>query len=169
MDKSALQGLLRPKSVAVVGASTTPGKIGFTVMDNLKKCGYAGKIFPINPTATEILGFKAYASVLDVEEPIDAAVITVPAKLVPAVTEECGKKGIKGLIIITSGFSEVGNRALEDQVVATAKQYGTRILGPNIVGTMSNSDQLNASFAPFSRSVVARSPEAPAMIAMGST
>lgn len=149
MDKSALQGLLRPKSVAVVGASTTPGKIGFTVMDNLKKCGYAGKIFPINPTATEILGFKAYASVLDVEEPIDAAVITVPAKLVPAVTEECGKKGIKGLIIITSGFSEVGNRALEDQVVATAKQYGTRILGPNIVGTMSNSDQLNASFAPF--------------------
>jgi len=149
MDKSALQGLLRPKSVAVVGASATPGKIGFTVMDNLKKCGYAGKIYPINPSAPEILGFKAYASVLDIDEPIDAAVITVPAKLVPAVTEECGKKGIKGLIIITSGFSEVGNRALEDQVVTTAKQYGTRILGPNIVGTMSNSDQLNASFAPF--------------------
>jgi len=149
MDQTALRALLRPKTIAVIGASATPGKIGFTVMDNLIKSGYEGTIYPINTSATEILGLKAYPSVLNVEGPIDAAVITVPAKFVPGVTEECGKKGIKGLIIIASGFSEVGNRELEDQVVAIARQYGVRILGPNIVGTMSNSDKLNASFAPF--------------------
>ncbi len=149
MDQTALRALLRPKTIAVIGASATPGKIGFTVMDNLIKSGYEGTIYPINTSAAEILGLKAYPSVLNVEGPIDAAVITVPAKFVPGVTEECGKKGIKGLIIIASGFSEVGNRELEDQVVGIAKQYGVRILGPNIVGTMSNSDKLNASFAPF--------------------
>jgi len=149
MDQTALRALLRPKTIAVIGASATPGKIGFTVMDNLIKSGYEGTIYPINTSATEILGLKAYPSVLNVEGPIDAAVITVPAKFVPGVTEECGKKGIKGLIIIASGFSEVGNRELEDQVVAIARQYGVRILGQNIVGTMSNSDKLNASFAPF--------------------
>jgi len=149
MDQTALRALLRPKTIAVIGASATPGKIGFTVMDNLIKSGYEGTIYPINTSATEILGLKAYPSVLNVEGPIDAAVITVPAKFVPGVTEECGKKGMKGLIIIASGFSEVGNRELEDQVVAIARQYGVRILGPNIVGTMSNSDKLNASFAPF--------------------
>lgn len=149
MDHTALNGLLRPKTIAVVGASATPGKIGFTVMDNLIKSGYEGTIYPINPSAPEILGLKAYPSVLDIEGPVDAAVITIPAKFVPNVAEECGKKGVKGLIIIASGFSEVGNRELEDQVVAIAKQYGVRILGPNIVGTLSNSDKLNASFAPF--------------------
>ncbi len=80
---------------------------------------------------------------------IDAAVITVPAKFVAQVTEECGKKGVKGLIIITSGFSEVGRKDLEDEVVEIAQSYGMRVLGPNIVGTLSNSDKMNASFAPF--------------------
>ncbi|MEM5775949.1 MAG: CoA-binding protein, partial [Anaerolineaceae bacterium] len=106
-------------------------------------------IYPINPSGGEILGMKTYASVLDVPEAIDAAAITVPAKFVPQVVEDCGKKGVKGLIIITSGFSEVGNHALEDQIVETAKRYGTRILGPNIVGVLSNGDHMNASFAPF--------------------
>lgn len=149
MDRTALNGLLRPKSIAVVGASATPGKIGFTVIDNLIKSGYEGAIYPINPTAPEILGLKAYPNVQNVEGEIDAAVITVPAKFCLQVVEDCGKKGVKGVIIITSGFSEVGNRELEDQIVAVAKQYGVRILGPNIVGTLSNSDKMNASFAPF--------------------
>jgi acetate---CoA ligase (ADP-forming) len=146
---SALDGLMRPKSIAVVGASATPGKIGYTVIKNLLESKYEGKIFPINPSATEILGMKCYASVLDVPDPIDAAVITIPAKFVGQATEECGKKGVKGLITITSGFSEVGRKDLETQMLDTAKQYGMRVLGPNIVGTLSNSDKLNASFAPF--------------------
>jgi acetyltransferase len=140
---------MQPKSVAVVGASVTPGKIGYTVLDNLIKEGFKGKIYPINPTATEILGLKVYATVADVPGEIDAAIITVPAKFVPEVTEECGKKGIKNLIIITSGFSEVGDHATEDQIVKTAHQYGSRILGPNIVGVLSNSEKFNGSFAPF--------------------
>lgn len=149
MEKEVLNKLLKPKSIAVIGASGTPGKIGYTVLDNLLKDGYKGKIYPINPQAEDILGLKCFASVLDVPGDIDAALITVPAKFCVQVTEECGKKGIKGLMIITSGFSEVGRRDLEDELVSTAHRYGMRILGPNIVGTLSNSDKLNASFAPF--------------------
>lgn len=149
MKHTAIDGMLRPKTIAVVGASATPGKIGYTVLANLLESKFEGKIFPINPTAQEILGLKVYAEIADVPEQIDAAIITVPAKFVPEVTEECGKKGVKGLIIITSGFSEVGRRDLEDEIVRIAKKYGTRILGPNIVGVLSNSDKLNGSFAPF--------------------
>ncbi len=149
MKDRLIEGMLRPGSVAVVGASATPGKIGYTVLDNIIKGGYQGKIYPINPGAQEILGLKTYPTVNDVKESIDAAIITIPAKFVPDVAVECGKKGIKGLIIITSGFSEVGNRPLEDEIVKIAKQYNMRVLGPNIVGILSNSDKLNGSFAPF--------------------
>ncbi len=149
MDREVLNKLLKPKSIAVVGASATPGKIGYTVLDNLIKEGYKGNIYPINPSCEDILGLKTYGSVLDIPGECDAALITVPAKYCIQVTEECGKKGIKGLIVITSGFSEVGRRDLEDEMVAIAHRYGMRILGPNIVGTLSNSDKLNASFAPF--------------------
>ena len=140
---------MRPKTIAIVGASATPGKIGYTVLANLLESKYEGKIYPINPTADEILGVKVYPSVADVPDSIDAAVIVVPAKMVIQMAEECGKKGVKGLIVITSGFSEVGRRDLEDELVATSLSYGMRVLGPNIVGTLSNSDKMNASFAPF--------------------
>jgi len=149
VDNVLLNALLRPETIAVVGASSVPGKIGYTVLDNLIKCGYQGKIYPINPTATEILGLKVFPNIIEVPGKIDAAVITVPARLVPQVVEECGKKKVKGLIIITSGFAESGRRDLEEQIVETAHHYGMCILGPNIVGTLSNSDKLNASFAPF--------------------
>ena len=148
MDE-VLTGLLRPKSIAVVGASATPGKIGHTVIKNLVESGYEGGIYPINPTADEILGLKVYQSVLDVPGDIEAAAITVPAKLVLDVAKECGEKGVKGLIVITSGFSEVGETELEEELVRVANSYGMRVLGPNVVGTLSNSDNLNASFAPF--------------------
>ena len=148
MDKKVLNGLLRPKSVAVIGASNTPGKIGYSVVDNLIKDGYQGKIYPINPSSPEILGLKAYPTITDVPGSIDAAIVTVPAKIVPAMAEECGKKGVKGFIVITSGFSEVGRKDLEQQIVDTAHQYGMCVLGPNIVGTLSNSDKFNGSFAP---------------------
>ena len=126
---------MRPKTIAIIGASATPGKIGYTVLANLLESKYEGKIYPINPTADEILGVKVYPSVADVPDSIDAAVIVVPAKMVIQMAEECGKKGVKGLIVITSGFSEVGRRDLEDELVANiARSYGMRVLGPNIVG-----------------------------------
>ncbi len=144
-----LTGLLRPKGVAVIGASTTPGKIGHTVVKNLVESGYEGGIYPVNPSAEEILGLKVYKSVLDIPDNVDAAAITIPAKYVLDVVDECGKKGVKGLIVIASGFSEVGKTELEEQLVDKAHSYGMRVLGPNVVGTLSNSDKLNASFAPF--------------------
>jgi len=144
-----LTGLLRPKGIAIIGASTKPGKIGHTVVKNLIESGYEGGIYPVNPSADEILGLKAYKSVLDIPDHVDAATITVPAKYVLDVTKECGEKGIKGLIVITSGFAEVGDTELEKELVRVAHEYGMRILGPNVVGTLSNSDKLNASFAPF--------------------
>ncbi|RLC87072.1 MAG: CoA-binding protein [Chloroflexi bacterium] len=140
--------MLRPKSIAVVGASNKEGKIGYTVLDNLLADHYPGEIYPINPRDKEVQGLKAYSSVLDVPGEIDAAVVIVPAKFIPQVAEECGKKGIKGLIIIASGFSEVGRKDLEQLVVDTAHRYDMRVLGPNIVGILSNSDNCNASFAP---------------------
>lgn len=149
MKDVAIDGLFRPRSVAVVGASTTPGKIGYTVLDNLIKSKFPGDIYPVNPGADEILGCKAYPDLASIPGSIDAAVIVVPAKMVPQMTKECGEKGVKGLIVITSGFSEIGRRELEEEVVRIAHSYGTRVLGPNIVGYLSNSDSLNASFAPF--------------------
>jgi acetyl coenzyme A synthetase (ADP forming)-like protein len=149
VNKEVINKLMRPRSVAVVGASSQPGKIGYTVLENLLKGGYKGKIYPINPAATEILSLPVYASVSDLPEVADLAIITIPAKYTNQVAEECGKQGIKALSIITSGFGEIGRRDLEDELVSIGHKYGMCILGPNIVGTLSNSDALNASFAPF--------------------
>ncbi|HET9912018.1 MAG TPA: acetate--CoA ligase family protein, partial [Anaerolineales bacterium] len=149
MDQTSLNNLLQPKSVAIVGASAQPGKIGYTVIENLLKGGYQGKIYPINPTASEILNLPVFPNISAVPDKIDLAVITVPVKLACQVIEECGQKGIKALSVITSGFSEVGRQDLEQEMLDIARRYGMCILGPNIVGTLSNSDKLNASFAPF--------------------
>jgi len=144
-----LNGLLTPKSVAVIGASTTPGKIGHTILKNLKESEYQGNVFPVNPKAVEILGYRCYSSILEIDDPIDAAIIVIPAKYVSQVVDQCGEKDVKGLMIITSGFSEVGLEDLEKEIVEKAHSYGMRVLGPNIVGVLSNSDQFNGSFAPF--------------------
>jgi len=148
VDKVVINKMLRPKSVAVVGASATPGKIGYSVVNNLLKDGYKGAIYPINHKEKEILGLKCYAEIADVPGEIDSAIMCVPASAMVEVTEECGKKGVKGLIVITSGFSEVGRKDLEEEIVRIAHQYGMRVLGPNIVGSLSNSDKFNGSFAP---------------------
>jgi acetyltransferase len=149
VDHKALDGLLRPSKIAVVGASATPGKIGYTVLKNLLEGGYKGKIYPVNPSATEILGLKVYPTISDIPENIDAAIITIPAKAVISTIDELGAKGAKGMIVITSGFSEVGLKDLERELVEKANSYGIRVLGPNIVGVLSNSDKMNGSFAPF--------------------
>ena len=149
MDIEVLNGLLTPKSVAVIGASASTGKIGNTVIVNLKESKYKGGVYPVNPKEDEIEGFKCYASVMDIKDPVDAAILTIPAKFVLDTVKQCGEKGIKGLIIITSGFSEVGLVDLENEIVETAHSYGMRILGPNVVGVLSNSYSFNGSFAPF--------------------
>jgi len=148
VDKEALNALLRPNSIAVVGASATPGKIGYSVVKNLLDSGFEGSIYPVNPSAEEILGLKVYPSVKDIPGKVEAAVITIPARLVLSVIDELGQKGVKGLMVITSGFSEVGEKELELELVRRSNKYGMRVLGPNIVGVLSNSGKMNASFAP---------------------
>ena len=149
MNKEALNGLFRPKGVAVIGASNKAGKIGYSVVEALKNGKYEGEIYPINPKDPEIQGLTAYKSVLELKGKIDLAVVTVPAHLVLGALEECGQAGVKGVSVITSGFGEVGDHETENKLVETCRTYGMRLLGPNIIGSLSNSDKLNASFAPM--------------------
>lgn len=138
-----------PRGVAVVGASASPEKLGFQVLDNIIRYGYKGGIYPINPKADEILGLRAYPSVKDINGPVDLAVILVPSKAVPPVLEECGQKGLKGAVIITAGFREVGKegKALEQQLIEIASRYGMKLIGPNVLGIIDTVANLNASFA----------------------
>jgi acetyl coenzyme A synthetase (ADP forming)-like protein len=123
-----------PRSIAVIGASSEPRKMGYAIMHNLLH--FPGQLYPVNNKRPEVQGLKAYASILDIPNPVDMAVITVPAKHVPSVIEECGQKGVSMAVIITAGFKETGEggKALEDRVLEIAKGYGTRIVGPNCLG-----------------------------------
>jgi len=138
-----------PKGVAVVGASSSPEKLGYQILHNIVQYGYEGCIYPINPTADEILGLQVHKSVLDVPDPVDLAVIVVPAKFVPGVLDECGQRGLKGAVVISAGFREVGpqGKALERQIIETARRYGMRLIGPNVLGIIDTVCKLNASFA----------------------
>jgi acetyl coenzyme A synthetase (ADP forming)-like protein len=144
-----LEAFFKPHAVAIVGASETPGKLGYTVLANLIEAGYRGEIYPINPKAHEIRGYKAYPSVLDTPDVPELAVIVVPYNFVPTVLRECGEKGVKALVIITAGFREAGAEGLEREleVVDIAKKYGMRIIGPNVLGIMDLFTPLNATFA----------------------
>ncbi|MCD6357464.1 MAG: acetate--CoA ligase family protein [Thermoproteales archaeon] len=145
--REAIDKLLRPRTVAVIGASRNPRKIGHQVVKNLLEAGFPRNcVFPVNPNADEVLGLKCYPSVRDVPVPIDLAVIAIPAALVPKVLEDCGEKGVRAVAIITSGFKEVGNVKAERELVEIARKYGFRILGPNIVGICDTVKRVNASF-----------------------
>jgi acetyltransferase len=146
-----LKAFFEPTSVALIGASSKPGKLGHAVLKNLVEGGYArqGKVFPINPKATEILGLKAYPTVLDVPEPIDLAVIIVPYPFVPAVLAMCGKKGIGSAIVISAGFREAGREGLEREreLVTIAHEKNIRLIGPNCLGVIDSFTPLNTTFA----------------------
>ncbi|MEM2794763.1 MAG: CoA-binding protein, partial [Thermofilaceae archaeon] len=142
-----IEKLLRPKTVAVVGASRDPKKVGYQVVRNLIEGGFPrDRIFPVNPNANEVLGLRCYSSILEIPVYVDLAVIVVPALLVPQVLEECGKKGVKSVAIITSGFKEVGQVDAERKLIEIARKYNFRILGPNIVGVCDTVGNMNASF-----------------------
>ncbi len=148
----SLSAFFRPRSVAVIGASTDPTKLGHAVLDNLVNGGYLSDergVYPINLHAESILGLQAYASVLDVPDPIDLAVIVIPYQHVPGVLEECGEAGIPAAIIISAGFREAGMEGLqrEQQLIQIAEQYGTRLIGPNCLGVIDTVTPMNASFS----------------------
>jgi acetyltransferase len=139
--------LFEPRSVAIIGASGDKGKIGHSVISNIIKYGYKGKIFPINPKGGEIEGIKTYKSILEVNEEIDVALLVVPAKFALESVTECANKGVKYAIVITSGFSEIGNAEEERKMVEIANKKGMRILGPNVFGIFSAEASLNSTFA----------------------
>ncbi len=143
---TAMTRIMRPRAVAVIGASNEDGKIGNSVMKNLVNGGYAGDIYPINPRGGEVLGLKAFPSITDVPGDVDVAVFAVPAKFVGGALEQCGQKGVAGAILIPSGFAETGEQALQDEVVAIARKHNVRILGPNIYGYYYLPESLCATF-----------------------
>ncbi len=146
-----LEKFFTPQSVAVIGASREPGKLGHAVIHNLVECGYTQNhtVYPINPKADEILNLKAYPSVLDVPVPIDLGVIVIPYKFVPDALRECGQKHIPAVVVITAGFREAGHEGVvrEQEVLQIAKEHNIRLIGPNCLGIIDTYTPLNASFA----------------------
>lgn len=143
---TSMRRLMRPSSVAVIGASGEPGKIGNSVMRNLVDGGFPGEIHPVNPKADDILGRKAYKSVTDVPGEVDVAVFAIPARFVAAALEEVGRRKIPNAVLIPSGFAETGEHALQAEIVAIAERHGVRLLGPNIYGYYSTWQDLCATF-----------------------
>lgn len=135
-----------PKSIAVIGASHDSKKIGYEIMRNLIKGGFKGKIYPINPKADKILDKKVYKSVTEVPAAPDLAVIVIPSPFVKDVMIECGKKGVKSVAVITSGFGEIGKVKLENELKQIADKYQMSLFGPNIFGIINSPAKLNASF-----------------------
>ena len=143
---SAMQRIMNPKAVAVIGASDGEGKIGNSVMKNIINGGYAGALYPINPRADEILGKKCYQSVKDIPEDVDVAIFAVPAKFCAAAMTEVGEKGIPGAVMIPSGFAEVGEKEMQEELLAEARKYNVRVMGPNIYGFYYTPANLCATF-----------------------
>ncbi len=143
-----LDRIFNPKSIAIVGASEEEGTVGYALMRNLIELKFQGDIYPVNIRKTEILGYKAYPSVEQIPERVDLAVIATPARTVPDVVEQCGKAGIMALVIISAGFKEIGpeGKALEERILEIKSKYGLRIIGPNCLGVIRPSINLNVTF-----------------------
>jgi len=152
MDKNLLDAFFKPESVAVVGASTREGSVGHILVDNLRDGGFHGQIYPINPKAPEVQGFKAYPSLTAVGAPVDLAVICIPIQGVPEIIKECGQIGTKAAIIISAGGKEAGEEglAIDQAIHEEALRAGVRYFGPNCMGLLCPGSHLNASFAAFS-------------------
>ena len=149
--KNKLDGIFRPKSVAVIGASSRKKSLGWEILNNLVLSGFNGKVFPINLKADHIHSIKAYSSILDVRDKVDLAVIAIPAEGVLKVVNDCGKKGVKGIVVITAGFREIGSKGilLEEKLMKLVRKYNMRMVGPNCMGVINTDEdiRLNASFA----------------------
>jgi acetyltransferase len=148
VENRAFDALLKPQSIALFGASSQPGKVGYVCLKNLQ-AAYRGKIYPIHPQEKEVLGLTAYPDLAQTPGPVDLAFVIVPVEAVSSVIEQCGRKGVPGAVIITSGFAEAGaaGKAFQDQVAEQALKNGVRVIGPNCFGVLNCNIGLNASIA----------------------
>ncbi len=148
----SLAPFFAPNGIAVLGASRDPGKLGYGVMRNLTEAGggYRGPIYPVNPKGGEVLGLRCYTDVADVPDPVELAVLIIPAASVPDAIERCGRRGIRAAVVLSGGFREVGpaGAALEREMVMRARRYGMRIIGPNGIGVIDTTTPLNTTFVP---------------------
>ena len=152
MNISALSVFFQPRGVAVIGASREPGKLGHDAVRNLVEHGYQGPIYPVNPRADVVYGRRVYPTIADVPDPVDLAVIVVPARHVEAAVEACGERGLRAVIVVSGGFGEVGpdGAAAEARLAQTAQKYDMALLGPNCIGTIDTHTPLNTTFiAPY--------------------
>src|SRR5688500_3267414 len=145
MSKHYLSPLFTPNSVAVFGASNSPGSVGQIVFENMWKNGFQGRLYPVNPKYAEVQGQRAYSSIDEIHEPVELAVIATPPQTVPGIIRSCGQQRLKAAVIITAGFGEAGSE-LEEQLLTAARDHGIRLIGPNCLGIISPSIALNATF-----------------------
>ncbi len=146
-----LETLFYPKAVAVIGASRTPGKVGYEIMKNMVDAGYEGQLVPINPSAEDVLGVKCYPDLKTYGKPIDLSVISIPPKFVNDAIQSSIQAGAKSIVVITAGYKEVGaeGKKMEDELVRICKTHGVRLMGPNCLGLLNTDSKINASFAPI--------------------
>ena len=144
-----LEGLFNPNAIAVIGASADPRKVGHAVLNNLLRFKFKGALYPVNPSRGEILGLKVYANVSDIVQPVDLAIIVIPAKFVPSSLRECAAAGIRSAIVISAGFKEAGagGTLLEEELKQISREQHIRILGPNCLGLINTANDMNATFA----------------------
>jgi acetyl coenzyme A synthetase (ADP forming)-like protein len=151
-DLESLRPLLSPKTVAIIGSSRHPSTIGYRLLQCMVEAGFTGTVYPVNPNADSIMSIKAYPSVVDIPGKVEMAVIAVPAKLVSRVADECGKKGVRALIVISDGFKEIGPEGAtrEEELADIIHRYGMRVVGPNCMGIINTDDsiKMNATFSP---------------------
>ncbi|MEO0196602.1 MAG: acetate--CoA ligase family protein [candidate division WOR-3 bacterium] len=152
-----INNFINPRTIAIIGASRDENSVGFGILKNIIFNGYKGVVYPVNPKAHSIMGIRCYKSVLEIEDEIDLGIIVVPSKIVKDVLFDCSKKGIKGVVIISSGFKEIGEEGekLEREIVKIAKEFNIRILGPNCFGLI-NTDENVSLNATFSKQIVKR-------------
>jgi len=147
-----MKSLFEPDSIAVIGASATEGKSGYIVLKNLIDKGYRGRVYPINPNAVDILGYRAYPTILDVPDRVDLGFLLVPGQFVKETLIQCGRKGVKTAVIVSAGFAEVGEEGMKAQreLEDVIKKWGIRCIGPNTVGLINVERNLFGSFVSFS-------------------
>ncbi len=145
---ASLDGFFRPESVAVIGASRDPRKPGHVIFRNFLEGHFKGKVYPVNPNADSIIGMKCYPSVLDIENDVELAIIVVPAEVSIEAMEDCGKKGIKNVVVNAGGFKEIGNIRLEEQLTKAAGKYGIKFIGPNTLGIFDAHSGVDTLFNP---------------------
>ncbi|MEZ4455216.1 MAG: CoA-binding protein, partial [Gemmatimonadales bacterium] len=152
MTARSLDPILRPRSIAVVGASRTPGTIAHEIVASLVRCGFTGAVYPVNPKASSICAIRAYPTVADIPDPVDQAVIVVPKHLVEDVVAQCADAGGKGVVVITSGFKEIGGEGVERERRLTefVRSRGIRMVGPNCMGVLNAEPAvaMNGTFYP---------------------